>query len=202
MPEYLIEGEFSEITKLPCDDLAKMTGIIHGNTFKKVSKFKTEYFQKARETLQKTSLNSQTINNENQNPNIKSALKKMTETFKGTKTDSTNNPESSLFNWSPVNKQNGLPSSLCNEQNPPKFGLHKLKNFLKKYGVFPDDMRLAIWGYLLNIPLKKHAYDQLKFLGEFKPNALNTFQSEASSQSESLKSEIVKWKSKWNLTSG
>jgi hypothetical protein len=192
MPEYLINGEISGIDKLPCDDLARTTGIISGDTFKKVSKFKIEYFQKARDEVQKKNFISKEMSDKE---NIKMTNQEVgKQEFLST--------AGSLFDWKPINKLNGLNGSLCNENNPPKFGLVKLKRFLRKYGAFPNDMRLAIWGYLLNIPLKKNAFDQLKFLGEYDPTKSETLGFDSSNHTESLRSELLQWKSKWNLKTG
>lgn len=201
MPEYLIEGETSEVVKMPCDDIARMTGIVNGNTFKKVSKFQTEYFHKAREALKNSALKES--NNENINPGNSKIISDLTKKMTMDSSKETNGlPIEKLFTWEPVAKLNGVHGSLCEESKPPKFGLVKLKNFLRKYGAFPDDMRLAIWGYLLNIPLKKNAFEQMKFLGEYNPEKTQALDSKSSSYNESLKSEILKWKSKWNLKQG
>jgi hypothetical protein len=192
MPEYLINGEVSSVNKLPCDDLARTTGIISGDTFKKVSKFKIDYFQKARDEVQKNKFISPK-SNDKENRNLLNKSNSDGDKFLET--------SKLIFNWNPVDKLNGLNGSLCNENNPPKFGLVKLKRFLRKYGAFPDDMRLAIWGYLLNIPLKKNAFDQLKFLGEYDPQKSDTLEN-STKRNESLRSELLQWKSKWNLKTG
>lgn len=201
MPEYLISGEGMQVSKLPCDDLARTSGIVQDASFKKVSKFKIEYFHKARDLIQKDSLAKNS--NENRNPNklkIANQLAHLSKEKNNTKTNS--GLGKSLFDWKPVARLNGLHSSLCNESSPPKFGLVKLKNFLRKYGAFPDDMRLAIWGYLVDIPLKKNAFDQLKFLGEYTQENSHSLDSEVQKKTESLKTEILNWKSKWNLKTG
>jgi hypothetical protein len=204
MPEYLVEGQESHATKLPSDDLARLSGIVTGNTFKKVSKFKTEYFEKARESLKISGQLPNQKNNENQDPNLQNnkngfpekSLKDEDLVGTGTQLAGT------LFTWAPTEKLNGVVGSLCDQNRPPKFGLIKLKNFLRKYGGFPDEMRLAIWGYLLSIPKKKNAFEQLKFLGEYKGQDASLQDTGKNSFNESLKGEILKWKSKWNLTNG
>lgn len=201
MPEYLVNGEGMDVSRLPCDDLARTSGIIRSANFKKVSKFKIDYFQKARDVIQKDIFAGQS--NENQDPNGHSTSDRLA-ILRKPKPDTAQDSGlgKSLFDWKPVMRLNGLNCSLCDEASPPKFGLAKLKNFLRKYGAFPDDMRLAIWGYLVNIPLKKNAFDQLKFLGEYVPHATNPLDLDSQSKTESLKNEILKWKSKWNLKTG
>lgn len=61
-------------------------------------------------------------------------------------------------------------------------------------------MRESIWSYLLSLPGKQIAYQQLKFLGEYKPEN-NKKQLLINDNCSSLKHEVLNWKSKWNISS-
>ena len=163
-----------KLTRLPCDALSAESGLISSATFKKPSDFKTTYFQK--------SLYPEKENLAGNIPTPKQLSKSHTLT-------------DFLFrNPDEIKKINGLSTSLCDENKEPKYGLGKLRAFLRRFGGFPEDMRGPIWGYLLRLPVKQRAYEQLKFLGEFKGGDTR----EEENHVKSIRDELDKWKSRWN----
>lgn len=167
-------NKLEKLIRLPCDALSRDSGLISTSTFKKSSQFKSKFFHKSLHPEKE---------NQKQNFLKKNSLPKQTKLV-----------DFLFSNPQKIKKKNGLTSALCDENKEPQYGLSKLRAFLRRFGGFPDETRGAIWGYLLGLPGKKRAYEQLKFLGEYKGKS--NFEEEK--HLKSIRAQLDQWKSQWN----